>query len=232
MRVTPTEVHFNDPEVIETVYPTTGRKTDKPQWVADRTGSKYYSTHPILLPSAPYRCWALVSEPTHKSFSPDSPLFHCLNGGARCAPKAPQRTELVLFRGKHPAPGAHYTGTHRQNDVAPRGGGGCRRRRTASPRLQGLRQRRHHDVRARRLTRLPQHARLWSGLVRVDRLLFLPDSRLCRLPLVCTAGPVRAKLARRGFGTLFKIPPDATGGEFYYSLFPHWPRRCLRSSSS
>ncbi|KAK8119364.1 Cytochrome P450 [Apiospora kogelbergensis] len=41
VRVTPTEVHFNDPEVIETVYPTTGRKTDKPQWVADRTGTPY-----------------------------------------------------------------------------------------------------------------------------------------------------------------------------------------------
>ncbi|KAK9413826.1 putative Cytochrome P450 [Seiridium unicorne] len=41
VRVTPNEVHFSDPEAIDTIYPTTGRKTDKPQWFADRTGTPY-----------------------------------------------------------------------------------------------------------------------------------------------------------------------------------------------
>ncbi|POS72201.1 cytochrome P450, partial [Diaporthe helianthi] len=41
VRVTPNEVHFNDPDFIDTVYPTMGRKTDKPVWFAQRTGTPY-----------------------------------------------------------------------------------------------------------------------------------------------------------------------------------------------
>jgi hypothetical protein len=39
IRVSPHEVHWNDPEFIDQAYPTTLRKTDKPIWVAQRTGS-------------------------------------------------------------------------------------------------------------------------------------------------------------------------------------------------
>ncbi|KAK4223161.1 cytochrome P450 [Podospora fimiseda] len=39
VRVTPDEVHWNDPEFIDTIYPTTGRKTNKPEWFSKRTGT-------------------------------------------------------------------------------------------------------------------------------------------------------------------------------------------------
>jgi hypothetical protein len=38
IRVTPNEVHWNDPEFLDTVYPTTGRKTDKPVWLSKENG--------------------------------------------------------------------------------------------------------------------------------------------------------------------------------------------------
>ncbi|KAI0485715.1 cytochrome P450 CYP682H1 [Xylaria cf. heliscus] len=38
VRVTPNEVHWNDPDFIDTVYPGPGRKTNKPLWFAQRTG--------------------------------------------------------------------------------------------------------------------------------------------------------------------------------------------------
>ncbi|KAI0441396.1 cytochrome P450 [Xylaria telfairii] len=41
VRVTPNEVHWNDPEFIDTVYPAGGRKTNKPIWFAQRTGTPY-----------------------------------------------------------------------------------------------------------------------------------------------------------------------------------------------
>ncbi|KAI1442048.1 cytochrome P450 CYP682H1 [Annulohypoxylon stygium] len=41
VRVTPNEVHFNDPEFIDAVYPGFGRKTDKPIWFARRTGTPF-----------------------------------------------------------------------------------------------------------------------------------------------------------------------------------------------
>ncbi|KNG85596.1 hypothetical protein ANOM_007237 [Aspergillus nomiae NRRL 13137] len=41
IRVSPHEVHWNDPEFIDQAYPTTLRKTDKPVWVAQRTGTPY-----------------------------------------------------------------------------------------------------------------------------------------------------------------------------------------------
>lgn len=40
VRITPNEVHFLDPDFIDTVYPGPGRKTNKPLWFAHRTGSK------------------------------------------------------------------------------------------------------------------------------------------------------------------------------------------------
>ncbi|KAI1504778.1 cytochrome P450 [Biscogniauxia marginata] len=39
IRINPDEVHFNDPDFIDTLYPTTGRKTDKPHVVGYRTGT-------------------------------------------------------------------------------------------------------------------------------------------------------------------------------------------------
>ncbi|KAF2993294.1 hypothetical protein E8E14_000910 [Neopestalotiopsis sp. 37M] len=39
VRITPNEVHFSDPEALDTIYPTGGRKTDKPWWFALRTGT-------------------------------------------------------------------------------------------------------------------------------------------------------------------------------------------------
>ncbi|KAI0401350.1 cytochrome P450 [Xylaria palmicola] len=39
VRITPQEVHFNDAEFINDIYPTTGRKTDKPLLVGLRTGT-------------------------------------------------------------------------------------------------------------------------------------------------------------------------------------------------
>ncbi|KAI1319321.1 cytochrome P450 [Xylariaceae sp. FL0255] len=41
VRVTPNEVHWNDPNFIDVVYPATGRKTDKPSWFAQRNGTPY-----------------------------------------------------------------------------------------------------------------------------------------------------------------------------------------------
>ncbi|CAI7649241.1 unnamed protein product [Penicillium glandicola] len=41
VRVTPNEVHFNDPEFIDMVYPNPARKTNKPIWFAQRTGTPY-----------------------------------------------------------------------------------------------------------------------------------------------------------------------------------------------
>ncbi|RWA06753.1 hypothetical protein EKO27_g8357 [Xylaria grammica] len=41
VRVTPNEVHWNDPEFIDTVFPGPGRKTNKPLWFAQRTGTPY-----------------------------------------------------------------------------------------------------------------------------------------------------------------------------------------------
>ncbi|OQE88987.1 hypothetical protein PENNAL_c0015G00095 [Penicillium nalgiovense] len=41
IRVSPHEVHWNDPDFIDQAYPTTLRKTDKPVWVAQRTGTPY-----------------------------------------------------------------------------------------------------------------------------------------------------------------------------------------------
>ena len=40
VRINPNEVHFNDPDFIDTLYPTTGRKTDKPLFVGQRSGSR------------------------------------------------------------------------------------------------------------------------------------------------------------------------------------------------
>lgn len=45
VRISPNEVHWNDPEFVDTIYPTVGRKTDKPTWIAQRTGSKYLPQH-------------------------------------------------------------------------------------------------------------------------------------------------------------------------------------------
>ncbi|PSR80440.1 cytochrome P450 [Coniella lustricola] len=38
VRITPDEVHVDDPSAVEQVYPTLGRKTDKPAWLDARTG--------------------------------------------------------------------------------------------------------------------------------------------------------------------------------------------------
>ncbi|KAI1163869.1 cytochrome P450 CYP682H1 [Nemania serpens] len=39
VRITPNEVHFSDPEFLDTLYPAGGRKTDKPDWFPLRTGT-------------------------------------------------------------------------------------------------------------------------------------------------------------------------------------------------
>lgn len=41
VRINPNEVHFNDPDFIDTLYPAGGRKTNKPIMVGQRTGSWY-----------------------------------------------------------------------------------------------------------------------------------------------------------------------------------------------
>ncbi|QKX62347.1 uncharacterized protein TRUGW13939_09506 [Talaromyces rugulosus] len=41
VRISPHEVHFSDPEFLDTVYPAGGRKTDKPSWFALLTGTPY-----------------------------------------------------------------------------------------------------------------------------------------------------------------------------------------------
>lgn len=40
VRITPNEVHWNDPYFIDGVYPGPSRRTNKPQWFAERTGSR------------------------------------------------------------------------------------------------------------------------------------------------------------------------------------------------
>jgi hypothetical protein len=68
IRVSPHEVHWNDPEFIDQAYPTLLRKTDKPVWVAERTGSMSSQALPawdaadLRLFLAPY---SIVSTPTH-----------------------------------------------------------------------------------------------------------------------------------------------------------------------
>ncbi|KAH8424126.1 cytochrome P450 [Aspergillus melleus] len=39
VRITPDEVHFDDPEIIDAIFPQGGRKTDKPTWLHTRTGT-------------------------------------------------------------------------------------------------------------------------------------------------------------------------------------------------
>ncbi|KAI0114057.1 cytochrome P450 [Nemania sp. FL0031] len=39
IRINPDEVHVNDAEFINNIYPTTSRKTDKPRWVGRRSGT-------------------------------------------------------------------------------------------------------------------------------------------------------------------------------------------------
>lgn len=39
VRITPHEVHINDSEFIEHLYPGPVRRTDKPHWFSKRTGS-------------------------------------------------------------------------------------------------------------------------------------------------------------------------------------------------
>ncbi|KAI0854609.1 cytochrome P450 [Xylaria cubensis] len=39
IRINPDEIHFNDPEFINDIYPATRRKTDKPLWVGRRSGT-------------------------------------------------------------------------------------------------------------------------------------------------------------------------------------------------
>lgn len=41
IRINPNEVHFNDPEFIDTLYPAGGRLTNKPIMVGQRTGSEF-----------------------------------------------------------------------------------------------------------------------------------------------------------------------------------------------
>ncbi|KAJ8063550.1 hypothetical protein OCU04_007422 [Sclerotinia nivalis] len=41
VRITPNEIHFNDPEFLDTIYPGPRRKTNKPVWFALRTGTPY-----------------------------------------------------------------------------------------------------------------------------------------------------------------------------------------------
>lgn len=40
VRITPNEVHFADPEFLDELYPTGGRKINKPSWFALLTGSE------------------------------------------------------------------------------------------------------------------------------------------------------------------------------------------------
>ncbi|KAI9046205.1 uncharacterized protein KD926_004043 [Aspergillus affinis] len=39
VRITPDEVHFDDPETIDAIFPQGGRKTNKPTWLHTRTGT-------------------------------------------------------------------------------------------------------------------------------------------------------------------------------------------------
>ena len=41
VRITPNEVHWNDPDFIDGIYPGPASRTNKPLWFAERTGSKY-----------------------------------------------------------------------------------------------------------------------------------------------------------------------------------------------
>jgi hypothetical protein len=42
VRITPHEVSFADPDFLDALYPTGGRKIDKPSWFALLNGSKAY----------------------------------------------------------------------------------------------------------------------------------------------------------------------------------------------
>lgn len=44
VRITPNEVHFADPEFLDELYPTGGRKIEKPSWFALLTGSGCFFT--------------------------------------------------------------------------------------------------------------------------------------------------------------------------------------------
>ena len=86
MRITPDEVHFDDPEIIDYVFPTGGRKTAKPAWLHTRTGSM----------------WQLTIQLTYILFcgpltSLISTRVHILYGRSRHSPATAQCRQLVLL---------------------------------------------------------------------------------------------------------------------------------------
>lgn len=72
MRINPNEVHFNDPDFIDMLYPTGGRKTDKPLIVGGRLGSRHRNAPKISskanspLSPAPNSIIATVSHDVHR----------------------------------------------------------------------------------------------------------------------------------------------------------------------
>ncbi|KAJ8126552.1 hypothetical protein O1611_g7086 [Lasiodiplodia mahajangana] len=94
VRIRPDEVHFNDPEFINDVYPTSlMRKTNKPLWVGWRSGKK-------LLSQAPQSMVATVKHETHRLRRSSIKAFFSTASIGKVEPIFKDKLDRILRRWK------------------------------------------------------------------------------------------------------------------------------------
>ena len=109
VRINPNEVHFNDPDFIDTLYPTGGRKTDKPIMVGQRTGSWYRADHEFdleltkSLPLAPNSIVATVDHDMHRMRRNSINGFFSNASIRRVEPIIKENLEKMLARWNEPS---------------------------------------------------------------------------------------------------------------------------------